>query len=1157
MAHVRLRRLIASTLALALALSLTPASVMAETLSASSSETTSSPGNAAQPSETQEVSQPSDSPSTEAVVDASSSTSQASDSSAPLTTNEAVGASSVTTLPTLPQKIQQLVPLALPAGAAIGDVFDDGTFNYRITTDSDVAVTGFAASAAASYGTLTIPSTVQYMGETFNVTTVATRAFILCNKPIENFVIPSSITRIESHSFRQITSVGTFTLNEGLQFLGQASFQDTKFTTLTIPKSVTTYETNVFRYRTDSLGGTVIFQGKLTNSDPSVIEGRAVKFTVRFLDTTGATVQSYVVQSGGTLPATLPAAPANGTQTGEWVPEEGFTLTGPVTNSFDVSPTYTGTPTPSGGTFEVGPFQYQVTSDDTVQVGTGTALSGLSSNPMLDTITDLVIPSTVTRDDGTVYRVTAISTGAFFGLTANLNSITVPSSVTLIDRDAFREIKNVGTFNLNDGLQSIGQAAFQDTVFTTLTIPRSVTTYERNAFRDKVNIPGDKLVFLGTSPSNPVSDNVTYGRTVYYTVTFKSGSVFEMRTVESGQPVVAPATPPYLNTPGSYIGQWVIPDGYSLDAVTTSFTVNQVVYSITLSGLKSAIDDANALVEADYASGDWAAIQTEKSRAEALYNMYKARIDGGEVVGIEGVDERGKTIVNQLVIDNAEEALRFSMANAGERFAPAQQYFVISTDAAKYDATTKAPIGAVERGTILSGRLDRLTSVSAQGTRPFRTFPSTTYTEYTSVEPIWFKLDDGSYVKRADLQDYPVQGYGDLYQVKVVNNSVTNSLLPFDWAKTGEKVAWGTLLNVKTVNDKWVVYTQNVNGTTVYRYLSVDVIQLTDPSAVTTPPGSTNPNIWDPTSPQVDPGDPTVPGHNEYASSGQGGGVQVPTVVGSYPANGATGVGLYERFYLGFTNNAWATPNTHLDDNIKLITLRKADGTIVPANIIVSPLRELRRYVFIQPVGQLEYGTNYQLVAEAGIIANNGQSTTQTFVVSFSTIPNPYVANAGSDLVGGPSGNAMVFGSKAEAKQSTGSGTGIGSGTGSGSDTTPAPTSGSGSQKSTSGGSTSKTNAKTDATTSTDKKTDTKKNVATQAEDAKVALNKTSEQAPENTTAIPLNDNSSKSGEPTGNRAPVAPGVLAGVLGALAVIVVVAGRQYVIAAKRRREDSEQ
>jgi len=93
---------------------------------------------------------------------------------------------------------------------------------------------------------------------------------------------------------------------------------------------------------------------------------------------------------------------------------------------------------------------------------------------------NVTIPASVTYSNYT-YPVKTIGTSAFEGC-SNLQSVTLPSSITAIYTDAFYGCRKLGSVNLEEGLTNINQRAFYNCNLTSITIPSTVTSMGNKAF---------------------------------------------------------------------------------------------------------------------------------------------------------------------------------------------------------------------------------------------------------------------------------------------------------------------------------------------------------------------------------------------------------------------------------------------------------------------------------------------------------------------------------------------------------------------------------------------------------------------------------------------------------------------------------------------------
>ena len=77
--------------------------------------------------------------------------------------------------------------------------------------------------------------------------------------------------------------------------------------------------------------------------------------------------------------------------------------------------------------------------------------------------------------------VTAIAEGAFTG-NLGIERVTLPDSVTVIDKKAFRGCRNLKKVDWSAGLERIGEGAFYGSGLTEVTLPDSVRTVQSSAF---------------------------------------------------------------------------------------------------------------------------------------------------------------------------------------------------------------------------------------------------------------------------------------------------------------------------------------------------------------------------------------------------------------------------------------------------------------------------------------------------------------------------------------------------------------------------------------------------------------------------------------------------------------------------------------------------
>ena len=168
----------------------------------------------------------------------------------------------------------------------------NGIYYYASGNNAEVVQAWQAGGRIYYSGDVVIPSTVNYNGNTYNVTSIGNNAFLDCSNltpvTIPNSVtsigysafvgcsgltsvtIPSSVMSIEEGNFRDCTSLpvtnniryadcyaieavdkslASYTFKEGTRFIGSSAFNNcSSLTSITIPNSVTSIGNNAFAH---------------------------------------------------------------------------------------------------------------------------------------------------------------------------------------------------------------------------------------------------------------------------------------------------------------------------------------------------------------------------------------------------------------------------------------------------------------------------------------------------------------------------------------------------------------------------------------------------------------------------------------------------------------------------------------------------------------------------------------------------------------------------------------------------------------------------------------------------------------------------------------------------------------------------------------------
>lgn len=295
----------------------------------------------------------------------------------------------------------------------------------------------------------------------------------------------------------------------------------------------------------------------------------------------------------------------------------------------------------------------------------------------------------------------------------------------------------------------------------------------------------------------------------------------------------------------------------------------------------------------------------------------------------------------------------------------------------------------------------------------------------------------------ADVLVVPSPGYGDPYSVVCLGAPVKVYQYPYTWAPVVTTYAQSTQLSVRTLSDGWVAVEWK-SGDIGYIPMS-DVKPLDGQYPAAGTPANPNlpsdsgsedpdPNLVDPNAPENPAGSSDVIGHGLDGAEPPNVTLQV-----SWPGDDTTGVDPNERLWLRFSNNVSDATKSSTDlsnPNLGKIVLKKADGTVVPARVYVRSTQlypDTKRYIFVEPLQPLDYGTKYRLEVAAGIKAKGKAAPSlNSYSIDFSTEVSMLGRGEGAapEQVLKPTGTGLTFGTTfAKAPVSGGTGTGTGSGT--------------------------------------------------------------------------------------------------------------------------------
>ena len=480
----------------------------------------------------------------------------------------------------------------LATTASAYDFMKDGIY-YNILSDSELTCEVTYRDNYYYSGSIVIPASVEYDGNTYSVTSIGYEAFFYCDA-LTSIDIPNSVTSIGMGAFRWCGGFTSISIPNSVTSIGHSAFEDCDLTDLRIEDGNTslTFGGGVF----DDTPLSTVYIGRnwdcysdpVPVPDPPFSGERNISFTLSDFVTrigdyafsgcrglTSINIPSSVTSIGNSAFYNCSAL------TSINIPNS---VTSIGSSAFYNCDALTSINIPSSVTSIGNSAFYNCSALTSINIPNSVTSIGSSAFYNCDALTSINIPNSVTSiGDGAFYdcdglttidipnSVTSIGSDAFYGCDG-LTSVNIPNSVTSIGDGAFYDCYKLTSINIPNSVTSIGDEAFYGCYrLTAINIPNSVTSIGSGAFYNcsaltSINIPNSVT---------SIGDEAFYDCTGLYSVTIGTG-VLSIGTdafsydyygptyaIDIEKVIWLPNTPPsgYKNIEGTY--NYVSNDAYS------------------------------------------------------------------------------------------------------------------------------------------------------------------------------------------------------------------------------------------------------------------------------------------------------------------------------------------------------------------------------------------------------------------------------------------------------------------------------------------------------------------------------------------------------------------------------------------------------------------